>query len=143
MARRNMTDSDDRRPLSEPQLTAIELLVAGRNLTAVAAEIDATRQTVSTWYNRDPEFRAALNQRRQQMRAELHDHLRALAPAAAEALEQELRGPNRLQAAVHLLRAAGMYGTEQAEGPTDAEEIRSKRLNELLSSASACFDLVE
>ena len=126
MARRNMTDSDDRRPLSEPQLTAIELLVAGRNLAAVAAEIDVTRQTVSTWYNRDPEFRATLNQRRQQMQAELHYHLRALAPAAAEALEQELAGTNRLQAAVHLLKAAGLYGTARAEGPTDAEEIRSE-----------------
>ena len=46
MARRNTTDPDDRRPLSEPQLTAIELLVAGRNLAAVAAEIDvAVRQS--------------------------------------------------------------------------------------------------
>ena len=85
MARRNMTDPDDRRPLSEPQLTAIELLVAGRNLTAVALELEVARQTVSVWYNKAPEFRATLNQRRQQMRAELHDHLRALAPAAAEA----------------------------------------------------------
>ena len=44
------------------------------NLAAVAAEIDVTRQTVSTWYNKDPEFRATLNQRRQQMQAELQGH---------------------------------------------------------------------
>ena len=81
MARRNMTDPDDRRSLSEPQLTAIELLVAGRNLMAVAAELEVARQTVSAWVNKDPEFRAALNRRRQELRAELHDHLRALAPA--------------------------------------------------------------
>jgi hypothetical protein len=126
MARRNMTDPDDRRALSETQLTAIELLVAGRNLTAAAEALGVARQTVSAWVNKDAEFRAALNRRRQELRAELHDHLRALAPAAAEALEQELRGPNRLQAAVHLLRAAGLYGGPRAEGPTEAGEIRAE-----------------
>src|SRR4051812_35252546 len=126
MAGRKMTDPDGRPVLSEPQLTAIELLVAGRNLTAAARAVEVARQTISVWYNKDPEFRAALNQRRQEMQAELHDRLRALAPAATEALEQELGGPNRLQAAVHLLRAAGLYGGSRAEGPTDADEIRSE-----------------
>jgi hypothetical protein len=94
------------------------------------------RQTVSAWYNKDPEFRAALNQRRQEMQAELHDRLRALAPAAAEALEQELGGPDRLQAAVHLLRAAGLYGPPRAVGPTDPEEIRSEE-----AQRTACLRL--
>ena len=127
MTRRKPTDSDTRgRPLTESQLTAIELLIAGRNLTAVAETLGTTRQTISVWYNRDPEFRAALNQRRQELQAEMHDHLRALVPAAAEALEQELTGPRRLQAAVHLLRAAGFYGVSPPQGPTDPEDIRAE-----------------
>jgi hypothetical protein len=135
-----MTESDDPRPdLSEPQLTAIELLVAGRNLAAVAKTLDMARQTVSVWYNKDPEFRAALNLRRQELRAELHDQLRALVPVATETLEQELRGPNRLPAAVHVLKASGLYGVSRPDGPTDPQEIRSKEAQDALLRSLSPF----
>ena len=47
-------------------------------------------------------------------------------------LEQELGGPNRLHAAVHLLKAAGVYGPSRAAGPTDPEEIRSEEARKSL-----------
>lgn len=55
---------------------------------------------MSAWHRKGPAFRAALNRRRREMRAEWHDLSRALVLGAAEALAEELRGPNRLQAAV-------------------------------------------
>jgi hypothetical protein len=51
------------------------------------------------------------------------DRLRALLPKALEVLELELQGEDRLQAAVHVLKACRLYGAELPLGPTDVGEI--------------------
>ena len=104
--RRKATESDGaRRALSEAQLTAVELIVAGRNLAAVARTLDVVRQTVSAWYNKDPEFRAAPELNGRRCRSRPARRSRARAAVATEALEEGLRGANRLQAAVHVIKA--------------------------------------
>jgi len=96
--------------LSQQQLTAIDLLVTGHTLQAVADAIGVQRPTVSQWVNHHPSFQAALNQRRQELWQDLTDGLRALAPKALAVLARELEGEAPLQAAVHVLRCLGIYG---------------------------------
>ena len=44
-------------------------------------------------------------------------------PLQLEVLAEELKGENRLQVAVHVLKACRLYGAEVRTGSTDAEEI--------------------
>src|SRR5215813_12368666 len=91
--------------LSEQQLTAIDLLVTGKNLQDTADAIGVQRPTVSQWVNHHPGFQAALNRRRQELWQELTEALRGLLPKAVQVLACELDGEARLAAAVHVLRA--------------------------------------
>ena len=47
--------------LTANQEQAILLLAKGETVTATAAAVGVTRQTVSEWRNRDADFRAELN----------------------------------------------------------------------------------
>ena len=106
--------------LSQQQRTAIDLLVTGNTLQAVADAIGVQRPTVSQWVTHHPGFQAEVNLRRQQLWADLVDGLRALAPKAMEVLKAELEGETPLQAAIHVLKACGLYGGIAApRGATD------------------------
>ena len=117
--------------LSQQQLTAIDLLVTGNTLQAVADAIGVQRPTVSQWVNHHAGFQAELNLRRQQLWADLVDGLRALAPKAMEVLKAELEGETPLQAAIHVLKACGLYSMPVPQGPTDPEDAaRAERLRQ-------------
>ena len=126
MSKRTLTNPDATPDwtLSQQQLTAIDLLVTGKTLQAVADAIGVQRPTVSQWVNHHPGFQAELNLRRQQLWADLVDGLRALAPKAMEVLKAELEGETPLQAAIHVLKACGLYGGIAApRGPIEPDEI--------------------
>jgi hypothetical protein len=110
--------------LTPQQHTAVDLLVSGKNLQDTATAVEVTRPTVSEWVNHHPGFQAALNQRRQELWADMTDGLRALLPRAIEVLQRELEGEQALSAAVHLLKCCGLYGGMGApSGQTDAAAI--------------------
>jgi hypothetical protein len=123
--RRNRTNPDDNAGdgLSPAQELAIALIIAGRSLTDVAAELELTRQTLSRWTNHDPDFRAVLNQRRQELWAGAADALRALVPTAVAVLAEEMQGVERLKAATAVLKAVGMASISPPNGLTDPAEI--------------------
>jgi hypothetical protein len=120
--KRNLTNSDTPDwSLSEQQLTAIDLLVTGKNLQETADHVGVQRPTVSQWVNHHPGFQAALNQRRQELWADMVDGLRSLLPQAVQVLQRELEGEQALAAAVHVLKCCGLYGGMGApSGQTDA-----------------------
>ena len=125
--RRNPTKPDTPDwSLSEQQRTAVDLLVSGTNLQDTADAIAVTRQTVSEWLHHHPGFQAALNRRRQELWADMVDGLRALAPKAMAVLEKELDGETSLPAAIHVLRACGLYGAAAPAGPIEPEEIAAR-----------------
>ena len=66
---------------------------------------------------------AARNARTQAYWTEAVDQLHAMLPKALKVLAEELEGENRLHAAVHVMKACKLYGTEVSIGPTDAAEI--------------------
>jgi hypothetical protein len=128
-SRRYQTNSDARPDwsLSEQQLTAIDLLVTGKNLQDTANAIGVQRGTVSQWVNHHPGFQAALNRRRQELWADMIDGLRALLPKAIEVLAQALEGEDSLAAAIHVLKSCGLYGTAAApSGPIEPEGIAAR-----------------
>ena len=108
--------------LTPQQETAVNLLASGMTVTDTAAAVEVTRQTVSEWLNHHPGFQAALNSRRQELWVGMTDSLRGLLPKALEVLKCELEGEAPLPAAVHVLKACGLYSMVPPRGPTDVED---------------------
>ena len=112
--------------LSANQQRAIELAMAGNKDQEVAEAVGVTRETVCRWRHQ-PEFRAALNAYRKEVFGATRERLRDLATEAVEALAEGLADENpkvRVQAAVHILKAAKLYGERLPPiGPTTAEAV--------------------
>ena len=115
-----------KRGLTLPQQSAIDLLASGKTDTETADLLGLSRVAVSKWRLYDPTFQAALNQRRAEVWGAGCDRLRALVPKALDALADELDNrdnPNRLKAAVEVLKLAQLPSGGAGIGSTDAEEI--------------------
>lgn len=117
--------------LSIVQENAIDLLIHGKTDGDTALAVGVTRQTVNEWRNHNPVFIAEMNARRKEIYGAHGERLRALVPKAIDALEKtfEYGDPKeRITAAVHILKAAGLYGTLSApDGPTDVAEVLEER----------------
>jgi hypothetical protein len=124
MARQKPTNPDTPDwTLTPQQETAVDLLASGETVTDTAQAIEVTRQTVSEWLNHHPGFEAALNGRRRELWNGMTDTLRGLLPKALEVLKCELESETPLPAAVHVLKACGLYGGVPApQGPTEVED---------------------
>ena len=77
---------------------------------------------MSEWLNHHPGFQAALHNRRHELWAGMTDTLRGLLPKALDVIAQELEGETPLPAAVHVLKACGLYGMLPPRGPTEPED---------------------
>jgi hypothetical protein len=120
-----MTEADT---LSIEQQNAIDLLILGKPDREVAEEVGVSRPTVTDWRNHNEHFAAELNRRRQELWGAQTERLRALVAQAVDALEENLSGDDpalRQAAAVHVLRAVKLYGTNlHPTGHTTPEEVR-------------------
>ncbi len=99
--------------MSIEQQNAIELLITGKSDRETAEGCGVSRQTVTQWRNNQAEFIAELNRRRAALWESIIDRLRALVWEAITILEDDLHGDDikaRRVAAIHLLRAVGIYG---------------------------------
>jgi malate synthase len=122
--------------LTPQQETAADLLAFGATVTDAAATVKVSRQTVSEWLNHHAGFQAVLNARRRELFAENQERLRSLIPKALETLEGSL-GDERLAmaAAVHILKAAGLYGLSEPRGSIHVDEIENaERTRQTLSA---------
>jgi hypothetical protein len=144
MGRRKPTECDtesDTLSLSPKQLIAVDLLATGVSVTAAAEACEISRQTASEWANHNHAFKAAVNRRRQELWAESVDRARALVPKALDVLAGELDGEKRLTAAIHIVKAVGMYGLPSPSGPIDPMEFEvqeKERRFGLLMGAGFC-----
>jgi hypothetical protein len=143
MRQRNTTNPNgvDAAPadrLTPQQAAVCDLLAGGRTLTDAAAVVGVDRATVSQWTNHNLLFQASLNQRRQQLWADIVEGLRGLLPQALAVLQEELegQGPGRLTAAVHLLKCTGLYGQVGAPtGPATVEDVEQAQRRQALERA--------
>ncbi|NMB13518.1 MAG: hypothetical protein GX977_14670 [Firmicutes bacterium] len=143
-----MTKPDKSGQLTIQQENAIGLLMQGQNDRETAEAVGVARQTVTTWRNENPDFIAELNRQRQEVWSANLDQLRQLVGKAVTVLAEDLEGEDkalRQRAAVHTLRAVGLYGADLSPGgATDSEavELEQKRqghermMEHLLYSAS-------
>lgn len=127
MTKSYRTGQVEKVPLSTEQESAIDLLITGKNDREAAEACGVTRQTVNGW-KKEPAFLAELNRRRAGLWEEDIDRLRALVGEAVTVLEESLQGHDekaRREAAVHILRAVGIYGNRwEPTGPTSEREIQ-------------------
>ena len=141
----SMAEADKTRQLNVKQENGIDLLLQGQNDREVAEAVGVSRQTVTEWPNGNAVFVAELNRRRQEVWEGEVERLRGLVAKAIDVLEEELEDEQgmvplrvRQAAAVHILKAVGLYGTKlRPAGNTDPEALgaswRSERaLTEVL-----------
>lgn len=104
-----------------------------------ATAVDVIRQTVREWRTHHAGLQAALHRRRQALEHALPEPLRGRRPKALGALTRELDGETPLPAAVHVLRAVGLYGAVPApQGRIEREDAvaaaRQRDSHRLLAS---------
>ncbi len=127
--------SGHEKTLTLAQQNAIDRLIAGGNDSEAAEAAGVTRQTVNTWRNHEPSFIAELNARRQDLHGAHIERLRAMVPKALDCMEWffEYGDPKeKMAAAVHVLRAASLYGVAAPGGHTDPEIVKAAQVNEKL-----------
>jgi hypothetical protein len=112
--------------LTPQQAAAADLLAFGATVTDAAATVEVSRQTVSEWLHHHAGFQAALHARQRELWQGNAERLRSLVPKALETLEGSLSDEKQgVAAAVHVLKAAGLYGLPAPEGLINAEEIEA------------------
>jgi hypothetical protein len=113
--------------LTPQQAAAADLLAFGATVTDAAETVKVSRQTVSEWLHHNAAFQAALHARQRELWQGNAERLRSLVPKALDTLERWLASHNGLTAAVHVLKAAGLYGLPAPDGSIDAAEIETER----------------
>ncbi len=125
------TEPDKSRHLNPVQEQAVALLLQGRPTGEVAEAVGVARQTLSEWRNHHPAFIAEMNRRRVEVWGAALQRLQALLGRAVEVLAEDLDAEDsrlRQQAAIHVLRAMGLYGEVfrrygEPAGPTTPEGV--------------------
>ena len=129
-----MAKSDKSRQLNIEQENAIDLLLLGKSDREVSEAVGVSRQTVTEWRNNHPAFIAELNRRRTGLWETEIDRLRAMVREALGVLAYDLRQEDDLRArraaAVHILKAVGIYGGKWIpEGPESIQEAQRNMRN--------------
>ena len=124
--------AEELKNLTATQEKALLLLASGETVTATAEAVGVSRQTVSEWANRDPEFIAALNSVRQEVLDAGADKLRGMVEKALDAVEagfdsEELSTKDKASLGMALLKQVGLSERAGSAGNTDAASIRSSR----------------
>ena len=140
MAKAKRREAEEPKNLTATQEKALLLLASGETVTATAEAVGVSRQTVSEWVNRDPDFIAALNSFRQETLDAGADKLRGMVEKALDAVaegfdSEELSAKERAALGMELLKNVGLVKRVNAIGSTDAGSIRSSRaISDMLNS---------
>ena len=140
----SMTEPDKTRQKSgliQKQYNAIDAILDGATDQEAAKRCGVSRQTVNGWKNNDPEFIEVLNRRREELWDTHLDQLRAMVGIAVQTLADDLASNYGLQikreAAIHVLKAIGLYGKDARPKPS----IRAGPLPELSSPSDSKEDI--
>jgi len=121
-----MTTKADTRTLSPQQTAAVDLLATGASVTDAAAAVEVSRQTVSEWLHHHMLFQATLHARQRELWQGHVERLRSLVPKAMDTLEVAVSDEKQgVAAAVHILKAAGLYGLPEPNGSIHADDIEA------------------
>jgi hypothetical protein len=118
-------------------------LAAGQTDQETADLLGLHRTTVAKWRLYDPVFQAALNRRRAEIWGAAADRLRSLIPKALDVLADALGTQTNyldFKAAVAILRLAQPAGSALTIGPTDAEDIVRRIVQQRRDATPDPFD---
>ena len=140
MAKRERVGIEESKNLSAIQEQAILLLAGGAKVTAAAEALGVTRQTVSTWANRDPEFMAALNLVREETLEAGADRVRGLMAKALDAVEaafegEELTVKERAALGMEIIKQVRLTEAAGKLGSTNPAAIRQRQAREMMMNA--------
>ncbi len=122
--------------LTPQQAVAVDALVTGSTVTHAAETVKVSRQTVSEWLHHNAAFQAALHARQRELWAGHVERLRSLVPKAMDALEVAVSDEKQgVAAAVHILKAVGLYGLAAPSGSIHVDAIESAELTRQMVSA--------
>lgn len=113
--------------LTADQAAALEQLLSGQTVTAAAAAVGVSRETVSRWRNNDPAFQAAYNAALQSAYDAMNRKILDARARAVEALADMLDADDKLLA----LRAAAILvriETRRPDGYTNPDAIARDNL---------------
>ena len=82
------TESKENFELSPKKRIALELILAGQTDAQVGAAIGKGRNTIWSWRKHDPQFIAALNQRRTRLQSESVEQMNTLCSQSIQLLEK-------------------------------------------------------
>ena len=124
-----MTNKDS---LTVMQEKAIQLLMTGGSDQAVADELDIARQTVNNWRHNDAAFAARFNAERRALWSTHREKPRSLVAQAVDVLAEDmaatLEPKLRQSAAIHVLKAVGLYGQDmKPSGAIDSGQVERER----------------
>ncbi len=112
--------------LTPQQAAAADLLAFGATVTDAAETVKVSRQTVSEWLHHNAAFQAALHARQRELWQGHVERLRSLVPKAMDTLEVAVSDEKQgVAAAVHILKAAGLYGLPEPNGSIHADDIEA------------------
>jgi hypothetical protein len=120
-----MTKRTKTYPLTDQQRAAITVLIEGGSVAAAATAANVDVGTLRESMRRDPAFRAELNAQRHEAWNASANRLRQLVPAALDVLQDTMGGPQRLQAALAILKAAGLGSLNAPGGLIDPADIEA------------------
>lgn len=106
-----MTELDEKEKLTPVQMQAVGLLAFGESITSVAEKLNVSRQTVSTWLNKDTSFHEALWFRQSELWNSELRRVRAMTSKALDVLFEALESDDykiRLAAAKTLVSTLGL-----------------------------------
>ncbi|MFM8323090.1 MAG: hypothetical protein ACKOC5_19440 [Chloroflexota bacterium] len=122
-------DNSGQPELSIEQQNAIDLLITGKSDRETAEAVGVARQTVTTWRTSNAAFIVELNRRRADLWNSQAERLRVLVAEAVDVLVDDMRQAEDLKrrqtAAIHILRAVGLYGAV----PPPGEVLSLERVN--------------
>ena len=124
-----MTNKDD---LTVMQEKTIQLLMTGLSDQAVADKLGLARQTVCNWRHNEAAFAARFNAERQALWSTHREKLRSLVAQAVDVLAEDmaakLEPKLRQSAAIHVLKAVGLYGQDmKPSGAIDSGQVERER----------------
>ena len=124
-----MTNKDD---LTVMQEKTIQLLMTGLSDQAVADKLGLARQTVCNWCHNEAAFAARFNVERQALWSTHREKLRSLVAQAVDVLAEDmvakLEPKLRQSAAIHVLKAVGLYGQDmKPSGAIDSGQVERER----------------
>jgi hypothetical protein len=115
--------------LSGPHQTAMDALLAGKNITAAAQAAGVDRTTLHRWLRDDPDFVAIYNARRRDLAASAQGRLLATVEAATATVEKAIADGD-VQTALTLLKALGVLapvsiGSDDRDAVSKEQMLRS------------------